>query len=114
MSAAPRTLLDKIWERHAVVEREDGRTLLYVDRHLIHDGSRRAFEVLGERGLKVSRPDRPFGTPDHYGPTTGRDIAAIDESDRRQMGEALGRNRAAHGIPIFGLHQGRQASIHRV
>jgi 3-isopropylmalate/(R)-2-methylmalate dehydratase large subunit len=114
MTAAPRTLLDKIWQRHAVVEREDGRTLLYVDRHLIHDGSRRAFEVLGERGLPVSRPDRTFGTPDHYVPTTSRDIAAIDESDRRQMVEAIGRNGAAHGITIFGLDDARQGIIHVV
>jgi 3-isopropylmalate/(R)-2-methylmalate dehydratase large subunit len=114
MSATPRTLLDKIWDRHAVIEREDGRTLLYVDRHLIHDGSRRAFEVLGERGLPVSRPDRTFGTPDHYVPTTSRDIAAIDESDRRQMVEAIGRNGAAHGITIFGLDDQRQGIIHVV
>ena len=69
-TSRPRTLLDKIWEAHAVVTRDDGRSLLYVDRHLIHDGSRRAFEVLGERGLSVRRPDRTFGTPDHYVPTT--------------------------------------------
>ena len=56
MVDAPRTLLDKIWDRHAVIEREDGRTLLYVDRHLIHDGSRRAFEVLGERNLLSRGP----------------------------------------------------------
>ena len=42
-SARPRTLFEKIWERHVVHQREDGHTLLYVDRHLIHDGSRRAF-----------------------------------------------------------------------
>jgi 3-isopropylmalate/(R)-2-methylmalate dehydratase large subunit len=114
MSAAPRTLLDKIWDRHAVVEREDGRTLLYVDRHLIHDGSRRAFEVLGERNLPVSRPDRTFGTPDHYVPTTSRDIAAIDEADRRHMVEAIGRNAAAHGITVFGLDDPRQGIVHVV
>src|SRR4051794_22741379 len=110
----PRTLLDKIWARHAVVEREDGRTLLYVDRHLIHDGSRRAFEVLGERGLDVARPDRTFGTPDHYVPTTSRDIAAIEETDARQMVEAIGRNAAAHGITVFGLDDARQGIIHVV
>src|SRR5579859_7118671 len=114
MSTAGRTLLDKIWDRHAIVQRDDGQTLLYIDRHLIHDGSRRAFEVLGERGLKVSRPDRTFGTPDHYVPTTSRDIAAIDESDRRQMVEAIGRNGAAHGITIFGLDDQRQGIIHVV
>ena len=76
-SSAGRTLLDKIWDRHAIVQRDDGQTLLYIDRHFIHDGSRRAFEVLGERGLKVRRPDWTFGTPDHYVPTSGRDMATI-------------------------------------
>ena len=49
-TAVPRTLFEKIWERHKIVERDDGEVLLYVDRHLIHDGSRRAFELLAERG----------------------------------------------------------------
>ncbi len=63
MQPAPRTLFEKIWERHKVVER-DGQTLLYIDRHYIHDGSRRAFEMLAEKGLKLRRPDlRPSPTP---------------------------------------------------
>src|SRR5262249_59923610 len=70
-STGPRTLFEKIWQSHAVVEREDGQTLLYIDRHLVHDGSGRAFEVLADRGLKVARPDRTFAVPDHYLPTTG-------------------------------------------
>jgi 3-isopropylmalate/(R)-2-methylmalate dehydratase large subunit len=45
----PRTLFDKVWDAHTVVERDDGQTLLYVDRHYIHDGSRHAFEVLEEK-----------------------------------------------------------------
>src|SRR6266567_2633257 len=57
MQPAPRTLFEKIWERHKVVER-DGQTLLYIDRHYIHDGSRRAFEMLAEKGLKL-RQRRP-------------------------------------------------------
>src|SRR6202022_2915907 len=69
-STVPRTLFEKIWQTHAVVEREDGQTLLYIDRHLVHDGSGRAFEVLAERGLKMARPDRTFAVPDHYVPTT--------------------------------------------
>jgi 3-isopropylmalate/(R)-2-methylmalate dehydratase large subunit len=114
MTTTPRTLLDKIWDAHAVVTREDGRSLLYVDRHLIHDGSRRAFEVLGERGLSVRRPDRTFGTPDHYVPTTSRSMAVIDDADRRLMVEAITKNAVAHGIRIFDLDDPRQGIIHVV
>jgi len=112
MAGAPRTLLDKIWDRHAVVERNDGQTLLYIDRHLIHDGSRRAFEVLGERGLRVRRPERTFGTPDHYVPTVSRNPADIEDADGRRMVEAIARNTAAHGITLFDLDDPRQGIVH--
>jgi 3-isopropylmalate/(R)-2-methylmalate dehydratase large subunit len=112
MTAAGRTLLDKIWDRHAIIRRDDGQTLLYVDRHFIHDGSRRAFEVLGERGLRVRRPDRTFGTPDHYVPTSGRDMSAIDDPDARLMVEAVTRNAVGHGITVFGLDDPRQGIAH--
>jgi len=89
-STGPRTLFEKIWHAHAVVEREDGQTLLYIDRHLVHDGSARAFEVLAERGLKVARPDRTFAVPDHYVPTTGtRSADAIADDDARNLVKAL-------------------------
>jgi 3-isopropylmalate/(R)-2-methylmalate dehydratase large subunit len=112
MTAAGRTLLDKIWDRHAIVQRDDGQTLLYVDRHFIHDGSRRAFEVLGERGLKVRRPDRTFGTPDHYVPTSGRDMATIEDPDARLMVEAVTKNAAFHGVTMFCLDDPRQGIAH--
>jgi 3-isopropylmalate/(R)-2-methylmalate dehydratase large subunit len=118
MSAAdptrPRSLFEKIWERHAVLERDDGQTLLYVDRHLIHDGSRRAFEVLAERGLPVRRPDRTFGTPDHYVPTTSRNMADVDDPERRFMVESIARNAREHQITVFDLTDPRQGIIHVV
>ena len=112
--ARPRTLFEKIWERHVVVERDDGQTLLYVDRHLIHDGSRRAFEVLGERGLRVGRPDRTFGTPDHYVPTTSRSMEGVDDPDRRLMVESITKNAREHKVTVFGLDDPRQGIIHVV
>ena len=112
--AAPRTLFEKIWDRHVVHQREDGHTLLYVDRHLIHDGSRRAFEVLGERGLRVRRPDRTFGTPDHYVPTTSRSMDGVDDPDRRLMVESVTKNAREHGVTVFGLDDPRQGIIHVV
>ena len=72
-----RTLFDKIWDSHVVLTRPDGYTLLYIDRHLLHDGSYQAFAILKQRGLKVRRPDRHFATPDHFISTKSRSIADI-------------------------------------
>jgi len=113
-AATPRTMFEKIWGRHAVVQRDDGQALLYIDRHLIHDGSRRAFELLGERNLRVRRPDRTFGTPDHYVSTTSRDIAAVTDPDARLMVEAITKNAVAHQVTVFGLDDPRQGIIHVV
>jgi 3-isopropylmalate/(R)-2-methylmalate dehydratase large subunit len=112
--ATPRTLFEKIWSRHVVVQRDDGQALLYIDRHLIHDGSRRAFELLGERNLRVRRPERTFGTPDHYVSTTSRDIAAVTDPDARLMVEAITKNAVAHEVTVFGLDDPRQGIIHVV
>ena len=57
-----RTLFEKIWQRHVVVDRGDGYQLLYVDRHLMHDGSWTAFETLRERGARVRRPELALAT----------------------------------------------------
>ena len=72
MAAAARTMFEKIWQRHVVVHRDDGNTLLYIDRHLMHDGSAAGFARLRDRGLKVRRPGRGFATPDHYVLTNSR------------------------------------------
>ncbi len=114
MDTARSTLFAKIWDRHKVVEREDGQTLLYVDRHYIHDGSRRAFEVLAEKGLKLRRPDRTFGTPDHYVPSSSRDISAIADAEARAMVETIEVNAARHGATVFGLRDPRQGIVHVV
>src|SRR6516165_11003068 len=112
-TATPRTLFDKIWDRHKVVER-DGQTLIYIDRHLIHDGSRRAFQVLGEKGLRLRRPDRTFGTPDHYVPTSNRDSSTITDSDARDMVDSIEKNAREHGVTVFGIRDPRQGIIHVV
>ncbi|HXW26956.1 MAG TPA: aconitase family protein, partial [Xanthobacteraceae bacterium] len=109
----PRTLFEKIWQSHAIVEREDGETLLYIDRHLVHDGSGRAFEMLAERGLKMARPDRTFAVPDHYVPTSQtRSAAAIADDDARNLVTALTRNAAEHGFTLFDLGDLRQGIVH--
>jgi 3-isopropylmalate/(R)-2-methylmalate dehydratase large subunit len=111
---APRTLLEKIWLRHRILEREDGQSLLYVDRHLLQDGSAPAFAILRQRGLVLHAPHRAFGTPDHYVPTSSRTLAAIEDPDKRAMAEALLRDTAAAGIPCFGLEDPRQGIVHVV
>ncbi|MBW6401640.1 3-isopropylmalate dehydratase large subunit [Roseomonas sp. HJA6] len=110
--AAPRTMFEKIWDRHRVLERPDGQVLLYVDRHLIHDGSEPAFDMLRRRGLKPRAPDRIFGVPDHYVPTDTRETAAIPDPARRFMVETLERNSAEHGFQLFGLKDEGQGIVH--
>ena len=67
----PQTLIDKLWAAHEIVCREDGQSLLWVDRHYVHEGSFHAFNRLAERGMKVAEPGLSFGVADHYVPTRG-------------------------------------------
>ncbi|WP_326537502.1 3-isopropylmalate dehydratase large subunit [Pseudorhodoferax sp.] len=113
MTAAPRTLFEKIWQRHAVREQE-GATLLHVGRHLVHDGSRNAFQLLRDRGLAVRRPDRTFATPDHYVSTRAHALDAIAQPAHQEMVRALERNAAAFRVPLFGLGDARQGIVHVV
>ena len=108
----PRTLFEKIWSRHRVLEREDGQTLLYVDRHLMHEGAAAAFDALRRRGLKPRAPERAFATPDHYVPTDTRAVAGIADERRRGLVETLERNSAEHGIRHFGPGGPHQGIVH--
>ena len=107
---APRTLFDRIWDDHAVVERDDGYTLLYIDRHLMHDGSAGCFAKLHERGLPLRRPDRSFGTPDHFVASGAEALAPL----RRKALEAMTANAARHGFTMFDLGDARQGIAHVV
>ncbi len=109
--ATGRTIFDKIWERHRILEREDGQVLLYVDRHFIHDISQSAFEMLHGRDLKVRSPERTTGEADHYVPTDSRGIDNIVDPGRRNMAQALMRDAARHGIPVFGPDQLKRESF---
>jgi 3-isopropylmalate/(R)-2-methylmalate dehydratase large subunit len=113
-TAAPSTLFEKIWRRHVVHERPDGYTLLYIDRHLIHDGSYFAFQRLKNRGLKVRRPDLSFATPDHYMPTDTRDKAAIRDPNGRRMVTSVAVNGAETGITVFDIGDRRNGIVHVV
>ena len=72
-----RTLFDKVWDAHVVTRREDGAELLFIDRHLVHEGSFHAFNKLKERRAQVRRPDLTIGVADHYVPTRTRVLSEI-------------------------------------
>ena len=108
----PSTLFQKVWDRHVVAERE-GATLLYVDRHLVHEvTSPQAFEGLRLAGRKVRRPNLTFATPDHNVPT--EDQHNIAEPMSRRQVEALRANCRDFGIPLFDVGGGRQGIVHVV
>jgi len=104
------TLYEKIWSAHAVAEGPGGRTLLYIDRHLIHDGSFHAFTALKAAGRKVRRPDAAFATPDHYVPTRGRDDIA--DAELRDKVETLSANAKGARIAIYPVGDDRQGIVH--
>ena len=102
------TLLDKLWMSHEILRRDDGASLLWVDRHLVHEGSHHAFARLADRGAQVAEPGLTFGVVDHYAPTRGR---AHDPAIARMI-ETLEMNAKRHGITCFGLEDSRQGIVH--
>lgn len=110
MNAQPRTLFDKLWSAHEILRREDGSCLLWVDRHLVHEGSHHAFAKLADRGLPVAEPALTIGVVDHYAPTRERE--RIADPDIARMIRTLEQNTARHGIRCFGLRDLRQGIVH--
>ena len=108
-----RTLLDKVWDAHVVRELEDGRTLLYIDRHLVHEvTSPQAFEGLRIAGRTVRRPDLTFATVDHNVPTSANRHLPIADPLARQQVETLRDNAVKFGVPLFDFDSGRQGIVH--
>ncbi len=105
----PKTMLDKIWERHEV---RDG--LIYIDLHLVHEvTSAQAFESLRLAGRTVRRPDRTLATADHNVPTDGASALPMvsDPLSRKQIGK-LEENCAEFGIPIHSIGSESQGIVH--
>jgi len=107
----PRTLFEKIWDRHVVLRRDD-HCLLYVDRHIIHDGSFHAFGNLARRGVPLRRPRLSFATADHYVPTVSRSPADAPTPEIRRMVETFADNVGKHGVTAFHLGDERQGIVH--
>lgn len=111
---APRTLLDKIWDDHTILEDDDGNSLLFVSRHLAHDGSFHAFSFVQQRGLSMRRPDLTFATPDHGVSTRSHRVEDITDPDQRRVVVGLEANAARYGFQLFGLDDPRQGIVHVV
>jgi 3-isopropylmalate/(R)-2-methylmalate dehydratase large subunit len=110
----PRTLYDKIWDEHLVATRSDGTSLLYIDRHLVHEvTSPQAFEGLREAGRPLRRPNAILSVADHNVPTMDREKGIADETCRLQV-EALEANVKTYGVPYLPLLDERQGIVHVV
>ena len=107
-----RTLYDKIWENHLVHEQKDGTSLIYVDRHLVHEvTSPQAFEGLRLQKRKVRRPEFTLAVSDHNVPTTDRSKGIDDEESRIQV-ETLRNNCEEFGVELFDVNDKRQGIVH--
>jgi 3-isopropylmalate/(R)-2-methylmalate dehydratase large subunit len=108
----PRTLFDKIWASHVVLQEPNSPAILYIDLHLIHEvTSPQAFQGLRARGLRVRRPDKTFATLDHSIPTDARAFPIADEIAARQVAQ-LEANCREFGVRLFGLDDARQGIVH--
>ena len=108
----PRTLFEKIWDRHVVTHEPRCPAVLYIDLHLVHEvTSPQAFQGLRDRGAKVHRPDRTLATVDHSIPTTDRSLPIIDPVAARQV-DQLRINCRDFGVPLYDLGSKHQGIVH--
>jgi 3-isopropylmalate/(R)-2-methylmalate dehydratase large subunit len=108
----PHTLYDKIWDDHLVDTQPDGTSLLYIDRHLVHEvTSPQAFEGLRMTGRKVRAPEKTLAVVDHNIPTTDRS-KGIDDPESALQVETLAQNARDFGIEYFHERDRRQGIVH--
>ena len=115
--SAPRTMFEKIWDRHVIVKRGENEALLHVDRNFVHEGSFHAFGALAAGGRKVRKPRQTFATADHYVPTRHREqgINAVTDPEMRNMLDLFAHNTRANGIAnYYGLDHPQQGIVHVV
>jgi 3-isopropylmalate/(R)-2-methylmalate dehydratase large subunit len=111
MTAAPRTLFEKIWSPHVVTEGAGEMSLLYIDRLLMHDGAVHTFDRLRKAGRIVRRPAAIAATADHFVPTAGGPGAITDAAIRGMVSE-MDRHTRELGIPYYGPGDARQGIVH--
>ena len=107
-----KTLFEKIWESHIVVEKQNNPTLIYIDRHLVHEvTSPQAFDGLRQNNRKVRRPDLTIATMDHNVPTTDRSLPILDQTSSVQI-KTLEKNCKDFGIKLFDINSPNQGIVH--
>ena len=108
----PKTIYDKIWNEHLVHQQSDGTSLLFVDRHLIHEvTSPQAFEGLRNSKRKVRQPKLTLAVADHNVPTTDRSKGILDKESKLQV-DTLEKNCKEFGVQLFGMNDKRQGIVH--
>jgi 3-isopropylmalate/(R)-2-methylmalate dehydratase large subunit len=108
----PKTIFEKIWDSHIVHEENGGPSLLYIDRHLVHEvTSPQAFDGLRINSRRVRRPDLTFATMDHNVPTSDRSLPIVDQISSIQI-QTLANNCKEFGIPLFDMHSPDQGIVH--
>jgi 3-isopropylmalate/(R)-2-methylmalate dehydratase large subunit len=109
-----RTLYDKIWDDHVVGTNEDGTSILYIDRHLVHEvTSPQAFEGLRSSGRKVRHPERTLAVVDHNVPTSDRRFG-IDDPESKLQVDTMAENAREFGVEYFNELDRRQGIVHIV
>jgi 3-isopropylmalate/(R)-2-methylmalate dehydratase large subunit len=107
-----KTLFEKIWESHVVVEKQNGPSLIYIDRHLVHEvTSPQAFDGLRMNNRKVRRPDLTIATMDHNVPTNDRSLPILDQTSAVQI-QTLEKNCKDFGIKLFDINSPNQGIVH--
>src|SRR6476469_8125747 len=107
-----KTLFEKIWEKHVIRKIDGGPSVLYIDKHFIHEvTSPQAFTGLNKRGIKVFRPHQTIATADHNVPTLNQHLPIKEELSRRQV-DALKQNCEQFGIELYGLGHPFQGIVH--
>ncbi|WP_299291076.1 3-isopropylmalate dehydratase large subunit [Nitrosopumilus sp.] len=107
-----KTLFEKIWDSHTVVEKSTGPSLIYIDRHLVHEvTSPQAFDGLRMNNRKVRRPDLTIATMDHNVPTNDRSLPILDQTSAVQI-QTLEKNCNDFGIKLFDINSPNQGIVH--
>ena len=108
-----KTLYDKIWDDHVVSVNDDGSSLLYIDRHLVHEvTSPQAFEGLRMTGRRVRAPEKTLAVVDHNVPTSKDRYQGIKNEESRIQVEALAQNAKEFGVEYYSEHDKRQGIVH--